>query len=64
MVCVSVCKTKFTDHHTPDTIHGFSDSVLVCKMRDCYSYRTICKNIKHFHSFPSSDTCDCNGQAI
>ena len=34
--CVSVCKTNFTDHHTPDTIHGFRDSVLVCKMHDCY----------------------------
>ena len=34
--CVSVCKTNFTDHHTPDTIHIFSDSILVCKMHDSY----------------------------
>ena len=34
--CGSVCKTNFTDHHTPDTIHGFRILVLVCKMRDCY----------------------------
>ena len=27
--CVSVGKTKFTDHLTPNTIKGFSDSVLV-----------------------------------
>ena len=49
--CVSICKTNFTDHHTPDTIHGFSDSILVCKTRDCYC--TIRKNIELFHSFPS-----------
>ena len=29
--CVSVGKTNFTDHHTPDTISCFRDSVLVCK---------------------------------
>ena len=29
-------KTNFTDHDTPDTTHGFRDSVLVCKMHDCY----------------------------
>ena len=34
--CVSDCKTNFTDHHAPDTIHGFRDSVLVCKMFNCY----------------------------
>ena len=45
--CVSVFKTNFTDHHTPDTIHSFRDSVLVCKMHECYC--TICKNFKHFH---------------
>ena len=57
--CISVCKTNFTDHYTLDTIHGFRDSVLVCKMRDCYC--TIRKNFEHFHSFPSSDASDCNG---
>ena len=57
--CVSVGKTNFTDHHTPDTIHGFRDSVLVCKIHDCYC--TIRKNFEHFHSFPSSDASDCNG---
>ena len=34
--CVSVCKTNFEDHHTPDTIHSFRDSILVWKMYDCY----------------------------
>ena len=29
--CVSVYKTNFTDHRTPDTIDGFRDSVLACK---------------------------------
>ena len=48
--CVSVCKTNFTDHRTPDTIHGCRDSVLVCKMHDCYC--TIRKNFEHFHSLP------------
>ena len=48
--CVSVCKTNFTDHHTPDKIHSFRDSVLVCKM---HGYRTIRKNSEYFHSFPS-----------
>ena len=23
-----------TDHHTPNTIHGFRDSILVCNMHD------------------------------
>ena len=40
------------DHHTPDTINGFRDSILVCKMHD--SYCTIHKNIEHFHFFSSS----------
>ena len=34
--CVLISKTNFTDHHTPHTIHGFRDSVLVCNMHDCY----------------------------
>ena len=46
--CVSVSKTNFTDHHTPGTINGFRDSVLVCKIHDCYC--TICKNFEYFHS--------------
>ena len=33
--CVLVCKNNFTDHHTPNTIYRFRDSVLVCKMPDC-----------------------------
>ena len=49
--CVSVGKTNFTDHHTPDTIKGFKDFVLVCKMHDCYC--TIRENFEHFHSFSS-----------
>ena len=51
--CVSVCKTNFTDHWTPDTIHGFRDSVLVCEMHDWYC--TMCKNFEHFYSLPLSD---------
>ena len=27
-------KKYFAEHHTPDSIHGFGDSVLVCKMYD------------------------------
>ena len=26
----------YTDHRTSYTIHGFGDSVLVCKVHDCY----------------------------
>ena len=37
-------KTSLTDHHTPDTVHGFRDSVLVCKIHDCYC--TIRKNLE------------------
>ena len=47
-----VGKTNFTDRHTPDTINGFRNSVLVCKMHDCYC--TIHKNFEHFHSFTSA----------
>ena len=49
--CVSVGKTNFTDHNTPDAINEFRDSVLVCKMHDCYC--TIRKNFEHFHPFSS-----------
>ena len=42
--CVSVCKTNFTDHHTPDTKYVFRDSVLFCKIHDCYC--TIRKDIE------------------
>ena len=24
--CVSVCKTNFTDHYTPDTVHGLVET--------------------------------------
>ena len=30
--CVSFDKTHFTERDTPDTINGFRDSVLVCKI--------------------------------
>ena len=49
--CFSVGKTNCTNHHTPDKINGFSDSVLVCKMHDCYC--TIRKNFEHLHYFSS-----------
>ena len=42
------CKTSVTDHHTPNIMHGFRDTVLFRKMRDC----SIRKNFEHFHSFP------------
>ena len=58
--CISVCKTNFTGHHTPNTIDGFGDSVLVCKMHSCM----IHKNFELFHSFPSSDASDYNGYNI
>ena len=29
-------KKCFTDHHKPNTIHGFGDLVVFCKMHDCY----------------------------
>ena len=43
---VSVGKTNFTDH---DTLNGFRDSFLFCKVHDCYC--TICKKFEHLHSF-------------
>ena len=52
--CVSVGKTNFIDHHTTDTMNGFRDSVLVCKMHDCYC--TIRKNFEHFHSYQALKT--------
>ena len=48
---VSACKTNFTNHHTPDTIHSFRNSFRVCKMNGRYC--TIRENFEHFHSFPS-----------
>ena len=54
--CISVCKNNFSDHGTPDTIHRFRDSVLVCKMHDCY--RT--QKFRALHFFPSRDAKDCN----
>ena len=58
--CVSVCKAKITDHHTPARRHGLTDSVLVCKMHDCYC--TIRNNFERFHSLLSTDASDCNYQ--
>ena len=50
-------KEYFADHHTSNTIHGFRDTALVCKMHDCY-----CRIRKNFeqHSIPShwSDALD------
>ena len=43
-LCVSVCKTNFRDHHTPNTIQGFTDSLLVCKMYDC---KNMQKSVKY-----------------
>ena len=60
--CASVCKTNLINYHTPDTINGFRDSVLVCKMHDCYC--TVRKSFGHFHSSPSSDASYFNGYTI
>ena len=49
--------SNFKDHHTPNTIRGFGDLILVCKMR----YYIIRKNFDHFHSFLSSDASDYKG---
>ena len=53
-------RKHFTDHHIAHTIHGFWDSVLACKIHDCY-----CRIRKNFeqHVIPShsSDTSDHNG---
>ena len=49
----------FTDHHTPNTIHSFGNSVLACKMHDCYC--RICKNFEqHFIPSHSSDASHYN----
>ena len=36
----------FTDHHTPYTIQDLRDSILVCKIHDCY-----CKIRKNFERY-------------
>ena len=40
-LCVSVGKTNFTHHHTPDTINDVRDSVLVCKMQKFRTFISI-----------------------
>ena len=52
--CVSVGKTNFTDHHTPDTIKAFGDSV--CKMQKCRAFIPIPSH----QAFSSSDVSDSN----
>ena len=52
-------KKYFKDHHTPNTIHGFGDSVLVCKMHDCYW--NIRKNFEQ-HFIPSHRRKRSNGK--
>ena len=60
---VSVGKNNFTDHHTPDTMNGFRESVLVCKIHDCYC--TIRKNCEHFCSFSSGfSSSDARGKQL
>ena len=44
-----VGKISFADHDATDAVDGFGDSVLVCKIHDCYF--TIRKNFGHFHPF-------------
>ena len=39
-----------------NTIHGFRDLLLVCKMHECM----ILKNFEHLDSFPLSDANDYN----
>ena len=50
--CVSVCKTNFTDHHTPNIMNGFRDSVLVCKMHDRYKcHKMLLHDTQKFRAF-------------
>ena len=50
--CVSVCKTNFTDHHTTNTMNGFRDSVLVCKMHDRYKcHKMLLHDTQKFRAF-------------
>ena len=49
----------FTDHCTPNSKHGFGDSVLVCKILDCYC--RIRKKFAPCHSLHSNDANDYNG---
>ena len=52
-------KIFFTDHGTPNTIHSFGDSVLVCKMHN--SYCMIRKNFQqHLIPFHSSNVSNYN----
>ena len=44
--CVLIGKINFADRGTPDTINAFRDSVLACKMHDCYC--TIRKILIYF----------------
>ena len=52
--------SEFEKYVVPNCIqYSFRDSVLVCKMHDCYC--TICKYFENFLSLPSSsDASDCN----
>ena len=62
-LCISVCKTDFTDHHTPDTTHGLRDSVQACRIQDCYS--TIRKNFrKILKSKVHSDVSECASSCV
>ena len=52
-------KIFFTGHGTPNTIHSFGDSVLVCKMHN--SYCIIRKNFEqHLIPFHSSNVSNYN----
>ena len=64
VIFVSIGKANFTDHHTY-TVKGFKDSVLVCKIHDCYctvQYAKILSiSIPYHQAFSSSDASVCNG---
>ena len=55
---VLVCKTNFADHHTPDTINGFRDSVLLCKMQTAtVRYAKICSISIPSHKVMQASKC-------
>ena len=49
----------FTDHDASYTIHGFGDSVVVCKIHGCYC--RICKNFVQDAFLSIQATSDYNG---
>ena len=58
--CVSVCKANFTDHHTPDTRHGFS--IVLTMVLEIRFWSVKCTPVtvryaKNEHPIPSQQRC-------